>query len=93
VVAAFSSEANRTNRNRDQARTAQHMQPGLRARIDDWRVARGPDRRTAAPVMPARHAAFTSVTSWRKFRADPTYPAARAARFAEIRAWILRTAW
>ena len=88
-MAAFSSSANRTNRNRDQASTAQNTcSPASDTPVDDQRVTRRPHRRPAAAVMTRRHAAFASATSRRKFRADPAYPAARAAgssRFAEIR--------
>ena len=44
--------------------------------------------------MILRHNAFCAATSRRKFRADPSYPAARAAgssRFAEILPYVLST--
>ena len=95
VVSDRSLPANRTNRNRDQASTAQNTcsEPVLPQSI----ASTSPGVHTAGRRprwLSRRHALFASATSRRRFRADPAYPAAFAAgssRFAEIRPFVAPT--
>ena len=95
VVPDRSLPANRTNRNRDQASTAQNTcsEPVLPQSI----ASTSPGVHTAGRRprwLSRRHVLFASATSRRKFRAGPAYPAALAAgssRFAEIRPFVTAT--
>jgi hypothetical protein len=94
VVAWVSSAANRTNRTRDQASTAQNT----------WRPPSDPQSMTRCSPgtgvqgrytrRDARQAALASATARRRWRADPAYPSARTSgsrRLALIRPSVART--
>ena len=99
VVAAVSSRANRTNRTLDHANTAQNTRIPVPGRLPQSITSVSPGVHTAGRrcrPCSARHAFFSAATSRRKFRAEPTYPTARASgnnRFAEIFALVLATRW
>lgn len=89
VVVACSSAANRTNRTRDHASTAQNTLTPPRVPQSMTRYSPGAQTAGRRPRWSwRRHSTFAPATRRRKLRADPVNPAARAAgsrRFAEIR--------
>ena len=95
VVSDRSLSANRTNRNRDQASTAQNTCSG--PVLPQSIASTSPGAHTAGRRprwLSRRHVFFASATSRRKLRADPRYPAAFAtgsSRFAEIRPAVFST--
>ncbi len=97
VVAAFSSAANRTNRTRDQASTAQKTCTPASTPQSMTKCSPG-DHTAGRRVGPAsaRQVFLSCATNRRKLRSDPVYPAARALgsnRLALIRPREVATAW
>ena len=92
VVVACSSAANRTNRTRDHASTAQNTLTPPNTPQSMTRYSPGVHTAGRRPRWSSRrHSTLAPATRRRKLRADPVNPAARAAgsrRFAEIRPFV-----